>query len=30
VLEVEGTAHEVGYDEVARATIQIEFNRRES
>jgi ribosome maturation factor RimP len=30
VLDVDGTPHEVAYDEVVRATTQLEFNRKES
>ena len=30
VVDVDGTAHEVTYDDVAKAKIQIEFNRKES
>jgi ribosome maturation factor RimP len=30
VVDVAGTAHEVAYDDVAKAKIQIEFNRKES
>lgn len=30
VLDVDGTAREVGFSEVARAVVQIEFNRRDT
>jgi ribosome maturation factor RimP len=30
VLDVDGINEEVAYDEVARAKVQIEFNRKES
>ena len=30
VLDVDGDTREVGYDEVAKAKVQIEFNRKES
>ena len=30
VLDVDGTTHEVAYDDVSKAKIQIEFNRKES
>jgi ribosome maturation factor RimP len=30
VLDAEGTRHEVAYDQVTRAKVQIEFNRKES
>ena len=30
VVDVDGTAHEVSYDAVAKAKVQIEFNRKES
>jgi ribosome maturation factor RimP len=30
VLDVDGTAHEVPFDEVAKAKVQLEFNRKES